>query len=408
MPATDPFAFYTALPVSASFAEVTRPEIYTALPEDWVIVIGDVEGSTAAIARGQYKDVNLVGSSLLIATFNALGRSDIPFIFGGDGSTLALPAAVLERATPAFLATRRMARDGFSLGMRVGVVPMREIRAAGHDVRVARVRLSDQFALAAFWGDGLAWAEKTVKDPAAGTAYRLEGEVAPDDKTFAGLECRWRPVPSESGETVTLLVLATPSSATAQARVYEAVLNRLREIFGARAGEPPVAERQLQLASGGGAFDGEARVQRSQAGSWRRFVFKIRIRMEVLAGRFLMGRKVKTAAVDWGRYKEQVVQQSDFQKFDGLLRMVLSATPAQRAELVAWLEERQGGGELAFGLHVAKDALVTCLIFERGGGHLHFIDGANGGYARASVDLKARLTMKPASRWGWLNPKPPA
>jgi hypothetical protein len=408
MSAPDPFAFYAALPVNASFADVTRPEIYAALPEDWVIVIGDVEGSTAAIARGQYKDVNLVGSSLLIATFNALGRSDIPFIFGGDGSTLALPAEVLERAMPALLATQRMARDGFALGLRVGVVPVRDIRAAGYEVRVARVRLSDRFALAAFWGEGLAWAEKTVKDPAAGAAYQIEGDVAPDDKTFAGLECRWRPVPSEQGETLSLLVLATASKPEEQARVYEAVLERLRNIFGTQAGEHPVAEQQLQLARGGAAFEGEARVQRSQAGPWGRAVFKMRIRLEVLLGRFLMGRKVKTAAMDWGAYKEQVVRQSDFQKFDGMLRMVLAATQAQREELTAWLEQRQQAGELAFGMHVAKEALVTCLIFEREGGHLHFIDGADGGYARASVDLKARLAQKPASRWGWLSPKPPA
>ncbi|MGA2051759.1 MAG: DUF3095 domain-containing protein [Opitutales bacterium] len=408
MPAIDPFAFYTALAVRQSFAEVTHPEVYTALPDDWVVVIGDVEGSTGAIARGQYKEVNLVGSSMLMATFNALGRSDLPFIFGGDGSTLALPAEVLARATPALLATRKMARDGFNLGLRVGVVPMREIRAAGQDVRVARVRLSERFALAAFWGEGLAWAERLVKDPEAGAAYRLEGEVTPDDKTFAGLECRWRPVPSELGETVALLVLATASNPAEQARVYETVLDRMRKVFGEQAGGHPVAQSQLQLGRGGAAFEAEARVQRSQASRWRRAVFKIRIHLEVLAGRFLMARKVKTPAADWGRYKEQVARLSDFQKFDGLLRMVLSATPGQRAELVAWLEERQSAGELAFGLHVAKEALVTCLIFEREGGHLHFIDGADGGYARAAVDLKARLAEKPASRWGWASPKPPA
>jgi hypothetical protein len=406
--AADPFAFYTALAVCPSFAEVTHPEIYAALPDDWVVVIGDVEGSTAAIARGQYKDVNLVGSSLLIATFNALGRSDIPFIFGGDGSTLALPAEVLARATPALLATRKMARDGFSLGLRVGVVTMREIRAAGHDVRVARVRLSERFALAAFWGDGLAWAEKLIKDPAAGAAYRLEGEAEPEAGTFAGLECRWRPVPSESGETVTLLVLATASSPAAQARVYQAALERMRKIFGEQTDGHPVSAGQLQLAEEAKDFEGETRVHRSQAGPLARWFFRLRIQLEVLAGKFLMGRRVKTAAVDWGQYKTDVARQSDFRKFDGLLRMVISATPAQREELVAWLEERQQVGELAYGLHVAKEALVTCLIFEREGGHLHFIDGANGGYARAAVDLKARLAAKPASRWGWLSPQPPA
>jgi hypothetical protein len=392
--------------VNASFADVTRPEIYRQVPDDWVVVIGDVVGSTAAIARGQYKDVNLVGSSMLIATFNALGRSDMPFVFGGDGSTLALPQAALAQATPALLATRRMAKDGFSLNLRVGVVPVRDIRDEGYEVRVARVRLSDRFALAAFWGDGLAWAEKVIKDTVEGARYRLEGEAPPNDKTFAGLECRWRPVPSEAGETLSLLVLATASNPTVQGQVYTKVLDQLHEIFGQQADGHPITEGQLQVSTSAAAYEGETRVQRSQAGWRKRAKYKLRVLVESLWGIWMMQKKRRANGVDWARYKEHTVRSSDFRKFDGLLRMVLSASPAQRQELVAWLHERHRAGELAYGIHVAKAALVTCLIFEREGGHLHFIDGADGGYAQAATELKAQLARQPASRWGWGNKKP--
>jgi len=262
----DPFAFYTALPVCPSFTDVTRPEVYAALPDDWVIIIGDVQGSTAAIARGQYKDVNLVGSSLLIATFNTLGRSDIPFVFGGDGATLAVPESELARVTPALLATRRMARDGFDLDLRVGIVPMRDIRAAGHDALVARVRLAEKFSLAAFWGGGLGWAERMVKDAQAGSTYWLEGDAEPGPDTFAGLECRWRGVPSERGETLALLVQATASNDAQRVRVYVEVVKKLREVFGETAGHP-VAISQLQLAGDPAAFRGETKVHLSQAGA---------------------------------------------------------------------------------------------------------------------------------------------
>ena len=104
-----------------------------------------------------------------------------------------------------------------------------------------------------------------------------------------------------------------------------------------------------------------------------------------------MRHKLVALKADWGRYKEHIVNHSDYQKFDGMLRMVLSASEAQRLELTNWLEGRFRDGELAYGLHIAKEALVTCLIFEREGGHLHFIDGAGGGYALASTDLKNRL-----------------
>jgi len=390
MPA-DPYAFYAALPVCPSFADVTRPEVYQALPDDWVVIIGDVEGSTAAIARGQYKDVNLVGSSLLIASFNALGRSDLPFIFGGDGATLALPEAELSRARPAFLATRRMARDGFDLGLRIGVVSMRDIRAAGHDARVARVRLSDRFSLAAFWGGGLGWAEKTVKDPLAGARYRIEEYAAPTAETFVGLECRWRGVPSIKGETLALLVQAVAPNDAGRVRIFTEVVKKLREIFGDSAGEHPIAENQLQIAENLSEYDGETKVHRSQAGPLRRALFRFYIRLEGIIGDWLMRHRIMTLPADWGSYKKDLVNHSDYRKFDGVLRMVLSATEAQRAELVAWLEQRYRAGELAYGLHISKEALVTCLIFEREGGHLHFIDGAGGGYALAAAELKERL-----------------
>ncbi len=386
----DPYAFYTALPIRPSFADVTRAEVYATLPDDWVVIIGDVEGSTAAIARGQYKDVNLVGSSLLIAAFNALGRSDLPFIFGGDGATLALPKSELARARPAFLATRRMARDGFDLSLRIGVVPVDDIRQAGHDVQVARVRLSDRFALAAFWGDGLAWAEKKVKDPAGGAGYRIEEYAAPTAETFVGLECRWRGVPSEKGETLSLLVQAGAPDNAGRVRIYGDVVKKLREIFGEQSGHP-VAIEQLQLAGDPAAYDRETRIHRSQAGRLAQFWYRWRVRAISALGSWFMRHRLKIGKINWSTYTEDVVRNSDFRKFDGMLRMILSATEAQRIDLTRWLEERRRTGELAYGLHIAKEALVTCLIFEREGGHLHFIDGAGGGYALAATELKAQL-----------------
>jgi len=388
--AADPFAFYAALAVCPTFADVTRPEVYARIPDDWVVVIGDVEGSTAARARGQYKDVNLVGSSLLIASFNALGRSDIPFVFGGDGATLALPESELQRARPAFLATRRMARDGFNLGLRIGVVPVRDLRAAGEDVAVARVRLSDRFALAAFWGGGLALAEKLVKDPQDGERYRIEEYAAPTAETFVGLECRWRGVPSEKGETLALLVQATAGDTAKSVRTYTSVVAKLVEIFGEQAGHP-VAVEQLTLSGDPGAAERETRVHRSQSGGLTKKLYQWRVRLISALGSCFMRHRMKIGNIDWSRYTRDVVRNSDFRKFDGTLRMVLAATEAQRVQLEKWLDERFHAGELAYGLHVTKEALVTCLIFEREGGHLHFIDGAGGGYALAARDLKARL-----------------
>jgi hypothetical protein len=97
----------------------------------------------------------------------------------------------------------------YGLDLRVGIVPVSVIRAAGHAVKVARVRVSDYYVQAAFSGGGLAYAEALLKDEAAGATYRFDELTENHAADFSGLECRWQQIPSPHGETVALLVLAT-------------------------------------------------------------------------------------------------------------------------------------------------------------------------------------------------------
>jgi hypothetical protein len=84
--------------------------------------------------------------------------------------------------------------------------------------------------------------------------------------------------------------------------------------------------------------------------------------------------------------------------------MVIAGTEAQRAELTSYLEEEYRSGRLAYGVHVTDRALVTCVVFERMGRQVHFVDGADGGYAMAARELKQRLrtveTMQEPSAHG--------
>jgi hypothetical protein len=95
--------------------------------------------------------------------------------------------------------------------------------------------------------------------------------------------------------------------------------------------------------------------------------------------------------VRWDHYIEKLVATSDFRKYDDTLRMVIAGTAAQRADLTSYLEEEYRAGRLAYGVHVTDRALVTCVVFERMGRQVHFVDGADGGYAMAARKLKKRL-----------------
>jgi hypothetical protein len=106
------------------------------LRADWDIAVADVAGSTQAIEAGRYKEVNVVTASAIVAVLNALKGVDVPFVFGGDGVILAVPASRRDEVRSALGASRRLARDQFGFDLRVSVIPVERIRASGADIRV--------------------------------------------------------------------------------------------------------------------------------------------------------------------------------------------------------------------------------------------------------------------------------
>ena len=69
--------------------------------------------------------------------------------------------------------------------------------------------------------------------------------------------------------------------------------------------------------------------------------------------------------------------------------MTLDCSEAVAAKLRALLEEGAGRGLVRFGLHSQKAAIMTCIVPSYGrDDHLHFLDGADGGYARAALQLR--------------------
>ena len=92
-----------------------------------------------------------------------------------------------------------------------------------------------------------------------------------------------------------------------------------------------------------------------------------------------------------------MVQRSDYWKYDDTLRFVVDVTPAQKAALIACFDDLEARGEIVYGVHAAAEALMTCVVQDRTDHHVHFIDGGDGGYARAAKQLKAKLGQGRAS-----------
>lgn len=93
----DGHPFYAELQSFDDFEAVSDLTRYTPAPDDWLVVIADIKGSTQAISEGRYKDVNMVGAACITAVLNVTRNHEIPYVFGGDGATLMVPPDTLPR-----------------------------------------------------------------------------------------------------------------------------------------------------------------------------------------------------------------------------------------------------------------------------------------------------------------------
>jgi hypothetical protein len=185
-------SFYDALPKLTAFGDLTNPSSYAPLPDDWIVGVSDIVGSTKAVADGKYKTVNMVGAAVISAQINASEGRSFPFVFGGDGAGFACPPNRVAQAGAALTAVQCWANEEFGLTLRVGLVPVRDIRAAGLDVAISRYQPSPGVDYAMFNGGGLSWAEVRMKAGDYALPVAPSGTI-PD---LTGLSCRWSNVAS--------------------------------------------------------------------------------------------------------------------------------------------------------------------------------------------------------------------
>lgn len=387
--------FYRHLPALQSFAEAMETSLHVDVPGDWWIVIADVIGSTKAIEAGAYKKVNTVGVACIAAVVNVDRSLDLPFVFGGDGATFAVPDSLRERVIPALRLAQQLSRESFDLGLRVGMVRVSDLAAQGFWVKLAKVRLSAHMTQPTFSGRGWEEAERLVKDRDASGVLRVQEADGVAQGSFEGFECRWQGVPSFHDHKLALLVAAVHQDASVNLVTYQDVTNQIQAIYGDVASYHPLRPERMQLTFSPKLLSHEWRVRSSQMPWWQRLGYLARMVLQNIAGRILFARNMDTQAVRWSHYKDELVENSDFRKFDGMLRMVMDGSEAQFSALRDYLETQYRQGRLVYGMHKSREALVTCIVQSYNGNHLHFVDGSDGGYALAARGLKQQLkTLK--------------
>ncbi len=381
--------FYETLPVFSDFTQVMDDARFRPLPDGWLVGVADVVQSTKAIEQNRYKAVNMAGAAVIVSITNALTGRDFPFVFGGDGASFAVATGDADLARQALAEPATWVQEDLDLALRIGMISVADIRAQGHDVRVARYAPSQNISITMFSGGGLAFADAAMKRGEIAVPKAPPG-AHPD---LTGLSCRYELIPSQRWLVLSLFVTPGPH---ANPDNFRAAVKAVTDIV-EKTPKPsrPLPGKGLQLKWPPPGCDLEARASRR-------------------AGELVAARKIKVLALTFihflimhfrlrvdrfvpDKYERELIENSDFRKFDDCLRMVLDCTPQLADEVERYLQAAAADGVVRYGTHKQNASMMTCFApHPANPNHMHFIDGADGGYATAATMLKETYFVMPA------------
>ncbi len=341
-------------------------------------MVTDIKNSTIAFGAGLHEVVNLIATGSIIATLNLARKSNVgvPFFFGGDGATMLVPNVLLEPVIRALNIHRENGLTNFDLDLRVGSVPVADLMASDHELKISRLHISAGFSISVVLGSGLSEAEAIVKrnDPGA------VGASAPSDELdLDGMECRWDRIKPEtpSHEVVSLLVTAVQPQS--QGPLFKQVIDHIDNIYGPPESRNPVSVSKLRLKASKVALEMRTRLGRFSLS------YLLRNWIMVQGGRLFFMRR------DTGRYYVQrLVELTDTIVIDGRINTVVAGTSDQRRQLDDRLRAMEGDGLLTYGLFVSRESVMSCYVRDRRDKHIHFVDGADGGYTMAAKMWKGK------------------
>ena len=369
--------FYANLESIANINDILNENKYQDIPNTWSIIVTDIRNSTIAIKEGKYKNINLIGAMSIIGILNINKKLDLPFVFGGDGSFVLIPNTMITQVQQALLHMQRLSKEKYSLDLRIGIIPIIDIYKKQKEIKITKLQLKDDSFQAIIKGGGLELADELVKNS---YKYIINEKI---DESFnldlEGLECRWKQIKSPKDKTISIILKCKNDT------YYKDVLNKFEEILGNKKNRCPLSLNNLRLSFDNKELECEAKLFSNDKEETNSNIFKFKCIN--LIGLVFM----KLNLGKWGTYKDRISATIDSEKFADLLRMVVSSTNVQTNNLNEYLQEEYEKGNLVYGVHESSSALMTCLIFQRHGRHIHFIDSSDGGYALAAKAYKNRI-----------------
>ena len=374
--------FYSRLPVNEiPLSDLLMEEhLFFRVPANWQVVITDVKNSTAAIQKGLHETINLVATGSIVAVLNIAYKANltVPFFFGGDGASFIIPPSLLDTSLHALLQHKENTKASFDLDLRVGYVAVSDIYEEGHALNISKLRTSELFAIPVLLGDGLTYAEKKVKGP---DYMFATSSASTEELDLSGMQCRWdRIKPPESFfEVVSLLAIAPEG--VKQSDSFKKVMDSIDTIYGGLQRRKPITVDKLKIKATLAKIGLE---MKARMGAFKPFYLLYNWIKMSLGFFYFRTKKGK-------KYLHNLVDLSDTLVIDGRINTVISGTPRQRELLETALNKIERDGEIIYGLHVSSESVMSCYVRNMSDRHIHFVDGAEGGYTKAAGVIKQKL-----------------
>jgi hypothetical protein len=377
--------FYANLPVNKIplYQLLVDNQLFKEVPIDWCVIITDIKNSTSAVNSGLHENVNLIATGSIVTVLNIAFKANIsvPFFFGGDGATFIVPPRIVDDVMKSLLKYRDNTLQNFNLDLRAGIVAVDEIYKKGHTLKISRFSSSETFSIPIILGDGLAYAEQIIK----GEDYLLSGHnTASDEIDLSGMQCRWDKIepPENSEEVVTLIVIA--QNCEKQAGVFSKVIRHLDQVYGSAEKRQPISVSKLIFRT---SFNSLGQEMKHRFG-------KIKIFELIKSWLINIYGYIYFRTQSGKKYLKQLVEMSDTLVIDGRINTVITGTEKQRLTLQNELNKLEKGGEILYALYVSGESIMSCYVRDLEDDHIHFVDGAEGGYTQAAGILKQKIRAK--------------
>lgn len=375
--------YYTNLPVrKISLTRlIANKSLFSYVPGDWHILVADIKDSTLAIKAGKHQQVNLIATGSVIAILNlAAGKNlSIPFFFGGDGAVMLVPPGLVDSGISALNKHRKNTLANFGFELKIGQISVEEIYKEGIELKIAKARINKIYCIPVVIGQGLQYAENLIKQK-------------PDDENFPidnarlnldGMECKWDRIktPEENQEVISLIVSGFGKKE--DPKYLSKVLEAIDDIYGSPRRRKPISVKRLQLNSKVRQINMEMRTKLGKFNGF--YIVKNWLKNNIGKLYFIISGTGKD-------YLEKLVELTDTLTIDGRINTVITGTVDQRKSLISYLDRMEKDKKIKYGLHVSRESVMSCYVKDMAtDDHIHFVDGADGGYTKAANNLKEKL-----------------